>query len=1295
MSPPWKSINIFLKKIKYIKNMSGFKVTESIPTDPMKFEIITATDYSKITDDDKKILMKRAKKLAKDCCGKDIDYYEWIIKKFGTFKKRTEKIIFVYDKSKKVESKFKKNYALGIRVKTEKKFNLTGEAKLLAPKMCEQSHDLIPVAWSSGTEILKIDIIDKGKGMYDQLKNQDFTKTNVCQSNAQLAKIFFIMYMSSQYSGKTFVINAYQNKNNYNFLTRLGCLELHISMISTEKILFGINGITIEIPVDCDYINLGKNFLENTKNLVMHQAIEQFYIENENLVNEHIKLILKNLNCIFSKAIRCTGFNYTVSAPYLQSQLVNFKGGSSFSADSFSKIVNDTTATESIASLVNKAYLSNDIVIDTQPAIIINEPGLANVPGIAAEIPADKKSSYETIRSKISSAFGLVFNSIWSYLGTKPKTPEELKAEFINDTYNPQLLLITNGIDNAKKADCTENSLYFKKKLWDLSTAETKLKQVDTCLKNLTETETLANDLQKACTEFANNNKPIVLTNEINNITTNLTGVTDVKTRLTNNKTEIEKILNKLQTKENERLAKEQKDKAINEATAIVTVEINNFTSNTTCIETNLKNILNNITTKVDADVQLAAIDACIELAKGYLIKTTEALDSIKTNGGNLGQTQKATNFINEINIYITVIEGIKKEIETKKTKLEEDQAAAAVAAAAAEQKRLDETAAAAAAEQKRLDETAAAAAAAAAVSAASAVSLTASVASTQPPPPPGSQTSAPAAAAPTESVVPSASAGLLSINEPASVSVALTRTVINEDLLKKTFNMLLANQDNDCNKTNGDCISNGPYNFKGNIKNYKYKHNNVHCKFKKIETPGAGNCFFESIIQTINQLTNRPMTATNLRIFCAESFNDTTYDYNSLVGIYIDIFNLQDKENLPNDMDEKEIKQKIFEKMRINGIWVGEYAILLVCQVLKKDYNNINGIVVFETDSNNCYKYTYNDRIDSLYQNYIVIQRENKNHYQSVVYEYDGKYYPAIDLRYILKNGARHFPLFKEESISNEFLNEVNKFNYPLIANTPCNFEKLKLKPESEQNFCVEDNGWLPTINPSSLDFFLIALYANSNFKPILKEIAQNNSLSEYLNMYWISHKNNYYNKEYMNCKAQLQNLIINEIIIDVNTNHTQNADFFNNYIITNISNGEIKEIDLNFYLEYIKLKNTAINVTKNNLGKSSENSELITNNLTKNNSIICVKSTDIKKDYYTMTKTKCEDLKEKFLFFKNITNNVNQQDEAGNNIKNTNGTNKKIDFQKPLIKLSNTISSNNKTVGIYDEYYLIELKP
>ena len=175
--------------------MSGFKLTESNPADALKFEIITASDYSKITDDEKKILMKKAKKLAKDCCCGDTDYYEWIIKKFGTFRKRTEKIILVYNKSKKKENKFKKDYALGIIVKKESNFKLSGEAKLLSPKMCKQSHDVIPVAWSSGTEILKIDIIDKGQEMYDKLKTQILTKTTVCQSNAQLAKIFFIIYI--------------------------------------------------------------------------------------------------------------------------------------------------------------------------------------------------------------------------------------------------------------------------------------------------------------------------------------------------------------------------------------------------------------------------------------------------------------------------------------------------------------------------------------------------------------------------------------------------------------------------------------------------------------------------------------------------------------------------------------------------------------------------------------------------------------------------------------------------------------------------------------------------------------------------------------------------------------------------------------------------------------------------------------------------------------------------------------------------------------------------------------------
>jgi len=48
-----------------------------------------------IQDSEKAQLLKKAKKLAKNCNNGNQTYYDWMLNKFGNFRKNTEKIIFL------------------------------------------------------------------------------------------------------------------------------------------------------------------------------------------------------------------------------------------------------------------------------------------------------------------------------------------------------------------------------------------------------------------------------------------------------------------------------------------------------------------------------------------------------------------------------------------------------------------------------------------------------------------------------------------------------------------------------------------------------------------------------------------------------------------------------------------------------------------------------------------------------------------------------------------------------------------------------------------------------------------------------------------------------------------------------------------------------------------------------------------------------------------------------------------------------------------------------------------------
>ena len=64
-------------------------------------------------------------------------------------------------------------------------------------------------------------------------------------------------------------------------MENLGFPELHFTLSAKNSVLLRLEGVCIEMPVECEYIYLGKNGSKIISNLVMFPTIENFYLENE------------------------------------------------------------------------------------------------------------------------------------------------------------------------------------------------------------------------------------------------------------------------------------------------------------------------------------------------------------------------------------------------------------------------------------------------------------------------------------------------------------------------------------------------------------------------------------------------------------------------------------------------------------------------------------------------------------------------------------------------------------------------------------------------------------------------------------------------------------------------------------------------------------------------------------------------------------------------------------------------------------------------------------------------------
>jgi len=322
----------------------------------------TGKSSTNLTETDKKKLATDAKKLAKSCCCDDEDgedYGCWIADKFSKFTKNTEAIFFVNARKKSKDEKaaaaYKESYAVGVKVKkpTTDKFKVTD---LKIPVMCDQAPEgredgkksAIPMAWKSGEDNLSITIGGKdGARNFKLLQQKPTRKIKFCFKDMLQAQLFLLSEIFVKIFGHSdFIVNTYMNKRNYLLLERTGMVDLKLRYQAPKPVHLRLNGIAMELPVDCDYLKMPKTSKDCIRNMVMYPEIENFYIENENLIGQKNCSSLRSISDIYELAQRKSGFFYSCSSDYYIHQFNVSQKNITFAADfeSLESLIKKNTA---------------------------------------------------------------------------------------------------------------------------------------------------------------------------------------------------------------------------------------------------------------------------------------------------------------------------------------------------------------------------------------------------------------------------------------------------------------------------------------------------------------------------------------------------------------------------------------------------------------------------------------------------------------------------------------------------------------------------------------------------------------------------------------------------------------------------------------------------------------------------------------------------------------------------------------------------------------------------------------
>lgn len=298
----------------------GLTATASLESYSTKMlENYIYTSYDNTTEANKPILQKNIAKLAENVSCGDIQYAEWITRKFmGKLKKdKKDDFAFVFlhkNISKDTTPKSGKRPVAGFLIdkRPNKEFIKTEatnqKRQIPQPKMCENEKTGVPIVWKSdGDKKLKIE----GGG--------DALKKKFCFTGAFKRPVFgqhLLVHLLSLGVKQTDVLFKFYGDEQYlNFGKALNMKQIKLSYkleeFMLEQIPMRLDKLWIDVPGFFEYIRVPKDN-EATRNLIMIPKIERFYAENPRLVTSEVRRTLRDMSCCYDEVLRSTGVLFTM-----------------------------------------------------------------------------------------------------------------------------------------------------------------------------------------------------------------------------------------------------------------------------------------------------------------------------------------------------------------------------------------------------------------------------------------------------------------------------------------------------------------------------------------------------------------------------------------------------------------------------------------------------------------------------------------------------------------------------------------------------------------------------------------------------------------------------------------------------------------------------------------------------------------------------------------------------------------------------------------------------------------------
>ena len=286
----------------------------------MKKEYIY-TSYD-ITETNTPILQRNIAKLAENVSCGDIQYAEWITRKFMGKLKITkvgkENFAFVFlhkNISKDTTVKPGKRPVAGFLIdkRDNKESNKTKAPNLKRqipqPKMCENEKTGVPIVWKSdGDKKLKIEgdttKLEKKFCFTGAFKRPVFGQhllVNLLSLGVKPIDVLFKFYGDEQYLNFGRALKMDQIKLSY-----------QLEDYYTEQIPMRLDKLWIDVPGFFEYIRVPKDN-EATRNLIMIPKIERFYAENPRLVTSEVRRTLRDMSCCYDEVLRSTGVLFTMA----------------------------------------------------------------------------------------------------------------------------------------------------------------------------------------------------------------------------------------------------------------------------------------------------------------------------------------------------------------------------------------------------------------------------------------------------------------------------------------------------------------------------------------------------------------------------------------------------------------------------------------------------------------------------------------------------------------------------------------------------------------------------------------------------------------------------------------------------------------------------------------------------------------------------------------------------------------------------------------------------------------------